>query len=52
MASPAVYDLEDDRNHSLIEQLLPKHIHAVKARGFELKVVLFVMVCSINHLVR
>jgi hypothetical protein len=37
---------------SLIEQLLPKHIHAVTARGFELKVALFVLACSINYLVR
>ena len=37
---------------SLIEQLLPKHIHAVTARGFEIKVALFVLACSINFLVR
>jgi hypothetical protein len=37
---------------SLIEQLLPKHIHAVTSRGFELKVALFVLACSINYLVR
>jgi hypothetical protein len=37
---------------SLIEQLLPKHIHAVTARGFELKVALFVLACSINYLFR
>ena len=37
---------------SLIEQLLPKHIHAVTARGFELKVGLFVLACSINALLR
>jgi hypothetical protein len=36
---------------SLIEQLLPKHIHAVTSRGFELKVALFVPTCSINYLV-
>ncbi len=35
---------------SLIERLLPKSIHAVTARGFELKVVLFVLACSINFL--
>ena len=35
---------------SLIEQLLPRHIHAVTARGFELKVALFVLACSINFL--
>ncbi len=33
---------------SLIERLLPKSIHAVTARGFELKVVLFVLACSIT----
>jgi len=37
---------------SLIERLLPKHIHAVTARGFELKVALFVLACSFNYLVR
>jgi len=37
---------------SLIEQLLPKHIHAVTARGFEIKVALFVLACSFNFLVR
>jgi hypothetical protein len=35
---------------SLIERLLPKSIHAVTARGFELKVALFVLACSINFL--
>lgn len=34
---------------SLIERLLPKSIHAVTARGFELKVVLFVLAYSITH---
>ena len=33
---------------SLIERLLPKHIHAVTARGFELKVALFVVAASFN----
>lgn len=33
---------------SLIERLLPKSIHAVTAKGFELKVALFVLACSIN----
>jgi Transposase DDE domain len=37
---------------SLIEQLLPKHIHAVTAKGFEIKVALFVLACSFNFLVR
>jgi hypothetical protein len=35
---------------SLIERLLPKSIHAVTAKGFELKVALFVLACSINCL--
>jgi hypothetical protein len=33
---------------SLIERLLPKHIHAITARGFELKVALFVLAASFN----
>ncbi len=33
---------------SLIERLLPKHIHATTARGFELKVALFVLAASFN----
>jgi hypothetical protein len=33
---------------SLIEQLLPKSIHAVTSQGFELKVVLFVIASSLN----
>ena len=35
---------------SLIERLLPKSIHVVTARGFELKVALFVLAASINFL--
>ena len=35
---------------SLIERLLPKSIHAVTAKGFELKVALFVLACSLNFL--
>lgn len=35
---------------SLVERLLPKHIHAVTAQGFELKVGLFVLASSINAL--
>jgi hypothetical protein len=37
---------------STLEQLLPKHIHAVTPVGFELKVAVFVLACSINYLVR
>lgn len=35
---------------SMIERILPKHIHAVTAQGFELKAALFVLACSINYL--
>ena len=35
---------------SMIERILPKHIHAVTAAGFELKVALFVLACSIGYL--
>ncbi len=35
---------------SLIERLLPKHIHSVTPQGFELKVGLFVLASSINAL--
>ena len=35
---------------SLIEQLLPKHIHAVTPQGFELKLALFVLATSFNFL--
>ena len=33
---------------SLIERLLLKSIHAITARGFEIKFALFVLACSIN----
>ena len=35
---------------SLIERLLPKSIHSVTAKGFELKVGLFVLAASLNFL--
>jgi hypothetical protein len=35
---------------SLLTYLLPKKIHATSAAGFELKVILFVLACSINFL--
>jgi hypothetical protein len=35
---------------SMIERLLPKSIRAVTAKGFELKVILFTLVASINCL--
>jgi hypothetical protein len=34
----------------LLSNLLPKKIHATSAPGFELKVTLFILACSINHL--
>jgi hypothetical protein len=34
----------------MIERILPKHIHAVTAAGFELKVALFVLACSVGYL--
>jgi len=37
---------------SLLEQLLPKHIHAVTAAGFELKVALFVLALSFTFLLK
>lgn len=33
---------------SLIERLLPKSIHAVTSQGFELKIMLFVLACSVS----
>jgi hypothetical protein len=35
---------------SMIERILPKHIHAVTAAGFELKVALFILACSFGYL--
>ena len=35
---------------SLIERLLPKHIHATNSAGFELKVILFVLAFSFDRL--
>ncbi|MFZ1042261.1 MAG: hypothetical protein WCA79_21675 [Anaerolineales bacterium] len=35
---------------SLIEQWLPKHIHAVTPQGFELKLATFVLAASFNYL--
>lgn len=37
---------------SLVEQLLPKHIHATTAAGFELKVILFLLALSFNQLLK
>jgi hypothetical protein len=33
---------------SMIERLLPKHIPAVTASGFEIKVALFALACRLN----
>lgn len=35
---------------SLLSNLLPKKIHATSALGFEIKIVLFVLACSLNFL--
>lgn len=35
---------------SLVERLLPKHIHATNAAGFELKVILFMVAFSLDRL--
>lgn len=40
-----------ETSNSLIAQMLPKSIHAVTAKGFELKVMLFVLAFSVNLLV-
>ena len=39
-----------ETSNSLIEQLLPKSIHAVTTRGFELKVFLFIIATNIKQL--
>jgi hypothetical protein len=36
---------------SLIERLLPKHIHSVTPAGFEIKTALFILACSISFFV-
>jgi hypothetical protein len=37
---------------SLVEHLLPKHIHATNAAGFELKVILFILALSFDRLLK
>ena len=37
---------------SLIERVLPKHIHATNAAGFELKVILFVLALSFHYFLK
>ena len=44
------YRKQIETTGSMIERLLPKSIHAVTARGFELKVALFVIACSLQGL--
>ena len=39
-----------ETSNSLIEQLLPKSIHAVTAQGFELKVFMFIIATNIKQL--
>jgi transposase len=45
-----VYRKKIETGFSLLKRLLPDSIHAVTARGFELKVFLFVLACSIDAL--
>jgi hypothetical protein len=45
-----VYRKRVETAFSQLERLLPKSIHAVTPRGFELKVFLFVLACSIDGL--
>lgn len=35
---------------SLVERLLPKHIHATNSAGFELKIILFMLAFSFDRL--
>jgi hypothetical protein len=37
---------------SLIEHLLPKHIHATNSTGFELKLILFVLALSFDRFLK
>jgi hypothetical protein len=46
----AHYRTQVETAGSLIERLLPKSIHAITAKGFELKVILFTLASSINCL--
>lgn len=42
----------EETTGSLINCLLPKHIHAVTTAGFELKVALCILACSFNFAFR
>jgi Transposase DDE domain len=46
----ALYRQAIETTGSLLERLLPRSIHAVTACGFELKLAIFVLACSINYL--
>lgn len=46
----AVYRKTVETSGSMLERLLPKSIHATSAVGFELKVVLFILALSVNHM--
>ena len=46
-----VYRKKIETGFSLLKRLFPDSIHAVTARGFELKVFLFVLACSIDALI-
>jgi hypothetical protein len=45
-----VYRKKIETGFSLLKRLFPDSTHAVTARGFELKVFLFVLACSIDAL--
>lgn len=45
-----VYRKRIEKPFSRLDQLLPKSIHAVNSRGFELKVFLFVLARSVDAL--
>jgi len=47
----SLYRKQVETTGSLLERLLPKHIHATSANSFELKVVLFVLAVSVNQLI-
>nr|WP_272876288.1 transposase [Allochromatium tepidum] len=50
LMSQALHAIET--SGSLLERLLPKHIHSVTAAGFELKTAFFIPACSLNFLFR
>lgn len=46
------YRKQVETSASLVERLLPKHIHATNSAGFELKVILFVLAFSFDRLLQ